>query len=161
MLGMDVLFSSEDMKWSTPQDFYDILNEEFNFTLDPACSQGSAKCETYFTPVDDGLKQSWEGHTIFLNPPYGREIGDWMLKAAKESELHGVTVVCLVPSRTDTVWWHSSVFEYNADVRFVKGRLKFGNAVNSAPFPSAVVIFSPESIGRMSSQERPIKTDKE
>jgi phage N-6-adenine-methyltransferase len=151
---IDVHFSSEDLTWETPQTFFNLLDLEFHFTLDPCCVKETAKCDTYFTPETDGLSQSWEGHEVFMNPPYGREIGPWMHKAAEESALSGLTVVCLVPARTDTAWWHDTVFQYNADVRFVKGRLKFGDSQNSAPFPSAVIIFAPYASGRMGVQER-------
>jgi phage N-6-adenine-methyltransferase len=132
---MSVHFSSETDTWATPQDFFDELNEEFNFTLDPCCLPSSAKCDKYYTPEDDGLSKSWDGEVVFMNPPYGREIGKWMKKASEAK----ATVVCLVPSRTDTRWWHD--YAMKGDIRFIKGRLKFGDATNSAPFPSAVVIF--------------------
>ena len=138
-MNTNLMFSSEDMTWSTPQEFFDKLNEEFNFTLDPCCVPSTAKCNIYFTPEVDGLKQSWEGHTVFMNPPYGREINKWLRKAYEES-LNGTIVVCLIPSRTDTKYWHDYCMKAS-EIRFIKGRLKFGNSVNSAPFPSAVVIF--------------------
>ena len=138
-MNTNLMFSSEDMTWSTPQEFFDKLNEEFNFTLDPCCVPSTAKCNIYFTPEVDGLKQSWEGHTVFMNPPYGREINKWLRKAYEES-LKGAIVVCLIPSRTDTKYWHDYCMKAS-EIRFIKGRLKFGNSVNSAPFPSAVVIF--------------------
>ena len=151
---MKVYYSSEDLTWETPKEFYDLLNNEFNFTLDPCCVPATAKCDTFFTPSDDGLAQSWEGHTVFMNPPYGREIVQWMHKAAEESVEHGITVACLVPSRTDPKWWHDTVMNYGADVRFVKGRLKFGTNKTGAPFSSAVVIFAPWAKGRMTTMER-------
>ena len=138
-MNTNLMFSSEDMTWSTPQEFFDKLNEEFNFTLDPCCVPSTAKCNIYFTPEVDGLKQSWEGHTVFMNPPYGREINKWLRKAYEES-LKGTIVVCLIPSRTDTKYWHDYCMKAS-EIRFIKGRLKFGNSVNSAPFPSADVIF--------------------
>jgi phage N-6-adenine-methyltransferase len=132
-----VHFSSATDLWSTPQDFYDTLNDEFGFTLDPCATHDNAKTLMYYTEEDDGLAQDWTGEIVFMNPPYGRVIGDWM-KKAKESN---ATVVCLVPARTDTRWWHDHVIGGGAEVRFIKGRLKFGGQKNSAPFPSAVVIF--------------------
>ena len=131
------LFSSKTDMWSTPQEFYDELDKEFNFELDVCATSENAKCERYFTPSVDGLKQEWTG-ICWMNPPYGREIGKWM-KKAYDSSLNGATVVCLVPSRTDTRWWHD--YSMKGEVRFIKGRLKFGNSKNSAPFPSAIVIF--------------------
>lgn len=136
---MNVHFSSSTPEWATPQPFFDELNAEFSFTLDPCATAANAKCAKYFTKAQDGLAQDWSKDVVFMNPPYGREIGDWMRKAY-ESYLDGATVVCLVPARTDTRWWHD--YAVKGKVRFVRGRLKFGGATNSAPFPSAVVIFS-------------------
>lgn len=136
-----VMFSSKTDLWATPQSFFDELNAEFNFHLDPCSTDENAKCPFHFTKEDDGLAQEWAPHTVFMNPPYGREIIDWMRKAYEES-LKGATVVCLVPARTDTRWFHDYVYG-KADIRFVRGRLKFGDAKDSAPFPSMVVIYSP------------------
>ncbi|WP_349290994.1 DNA N-6-adenine-methyltransferase [Brevibacillus sp. NL20B1] len=138
-MNTDVMFSSATDLWPTPQDFFDELNREFHFTLDPCATHDNAKCSTYFTKEDDGLVQEWAPHTVFMNPPYGREIKRWMQKAYEES-LKGATVVCLVPARTDTAWFHDYVYG-KAEIRFVRGRLKFGNAQNSAPFPSMIVIY--------------------
>jgi phage N-6-adenine-methyltransferase len=134
---MDVHFSSKTDLHSTPQDFFDKLNKEFNFELDVCALPDNKKCDRFFTPEQDGLKQEWTG-VCWMNPPYGRAIGSWM-KKAYESMLRGATVVCLVPSRTDTKWWHD--YAMKGEIRFIKGRLKFGEAKNSAPFPSAIVIF--------------------
>jgi len=134
----NVHFSSQDQTWSTPQDFYNELNKEFNFTLDPCCSKETAKCEKFYTEETDGLAQSWDGETVFMNPPYGRVIGHWIKKA---SEIKNGTVVCLIPSRTDTRYFHDYLYQKeNVELRFLKGRLKFGNAKNSAPFPSLLAI---------------------
>jgi hypothetical protein len=89
---------------------------------------------------EDGLKQSWNSETVFMNPPYGKEIAQWMAKAYRESRA-GATVVCLIPARTDTAWWHD--YAVHGEIHYLKGRLKFGDGENSAPFPSAVVIFRP------------------
>lgn len=137
--NIEVHFSSKDNTWETPQDFFDKLNEEFSFTLDVCAVDTTAKCERYFTPEVDGLAQDWGQEICWMNPPYGREIKKWVEKAYKAS-LNGATVVCLVPSRTDTNWWHDYIVHAD-EVRFIKGRLKFGGAKNSAPFPSAVAIF--------------------
>jgi len=134
-------FSSKTVEWATPQGLYDGLDKEFEFTLDPCATDENAKCKMYFTKADDGLAQDWRKETVFMNPPYGREIGGWMEKAYASS-LKGATVVCLVPARTDTRWWHS--YAMNAsEIKFVKGRLNFGDSENSAPFPSAIVVFRP------------------
>ena len=135
------LFTSNTDLWETPQDFFDRLDEEFNFDLDVCANVENAKCEKYFTEEMDGLQQEWKG-VCWMNPPYGRQIGKWM-KKAYESSLNGATVVCLVPARTDTRWWHDYCMK--GEIRFVKGRLKFGDSVNSAPFPSAVIIFGKQA----------------
>ena len=132
---MSVHFSSKKVEWSTPQGVYDDLNERFHFTLDPCALPENAKCVRFFTPDDDGLSQDWAGEIVFMNPPYGRTIGKWMEKAYNSDAL----VVCLVPSRTDTAWWHD--FAMKGDITFLRGRLKFGGHKNSAPFPSAIVVF--------------------
>ncbi len=137
---LSVHFSSKTDLWATPQYFFDALNAEFSFTLDVCALPENAKCERYFTPEEDGLNQRWQG-ICWMNPPYGREIGRWVRKAF-ESAQGGATVVCLLPARTDTAWWHTWVMKAE-EVRFVRGRLKFGDSKNSAPFPSAVVVFRP------------------
>ena len=133
-------FSSATDLWSTPQWLFNELNEEFGFDLDVCALQENAKCPRYFRPEEDGLKQLWTGR-CWMNPPYGEEIGLWVHKAW-QSALDGALVVCLLPARTDTAWWHDYVMEA-AEIRFLRGRLKFGDADNSAPFPSAVVVFRP------------------
>lgn len=125
--------------WATPQWLFDALNKEFGFTLDP-CSDGkNAKCKRFFTPVENGLLRDWGIDTVFMNPPYS-EVDAWMRKAYGAAR-EGATVVCLIPARTDTQWWHEYVMK--AEIRFIKGRLKFGDAENSAPFPSVIVVFRP------------------
>jgi phage N-6-adenine-methyltransferase len=135
---MNVHFSSATDLWATPQDFFDKHNAIYGFTLDVCATADNAKCARYFTEADDGLAQPWHG-VCWMNPPYGRTIGQWM-KKAYESSLTGATVVCLVPSRTDTRWWHD--YAMKGQIEFIRGRLKFGDAKNSAPFPSALVIFN-------------------
>ncbi len=146
---MKVHYSSETNEWATPQDFYDKLDEEFNFNLDPCSAKDNAKCEKFFTIEDDGLAQTWVGHNVFMNPPYGREIKYWIEKALNEtlSAERETVVVCLIPARTDTKYWHDFIFNKASEVRFVKGRLKFGDGKNSAPFPSAVVVFDSKYVG--------------
>lgn len=138
-MNTDVMFSSETDQWATPQYFFDKLNAEFHFTLDPCADEFNHKCEKYFTKEQDGLLQSWGNDIVFCNPPYGREIYDWVKKAYEEYN-KGATVVMLIPARTDTKWFHEFIYT-KAEIRFIKGRLKFGNSKNSAPFPSMVVIF--------------------
>ena len=133
----NVHFSSKTDLWETPQEFFDKYDKIFNFETDVCANKENAKCGKFFTQEDDGLSQQWEG-VCWMNPPYGRDIGKWM-KKAYESSLGGATVVCLVPSRTDTKWWHD--YSMKGEIEFIKGRLKFGGSKNSAPFPSAVVVF--------------------
>jgi len=135
---MNVHFSSNTDLWATPIEFFNKYNEKFNFELDVCATHENAKCAKYFTIDDDGLSKDWPG-ICWMNPPYGREIIKWMEKAYKSS-LNGATVVCLVPARTDTKWWHE--YAIKGDIEFIRGRLKFGGSKNSAPFPSAVVTFN-------------------
>ena len=136
-----VMFSSTTNEWATPQEFFDKLNEEFNFTLDPCATPQNAKCKKFYTIKEDGLKQNWQGETVFCNPPYGRAIKDWVRKCYEESKKPNTIVVMLIPARTDTTYFHDYIYKKARDIRFVKGRLKFGNSTNSAPFPSMVVVF--------------------
>lgn len=134
---MEVHFSSASSEWITPQSFFDKYNSIYHFTLDVCATAENAKCEKYFTKEQDGLLQEWTG-VCWMNPVYGREIGLWM-KKAYESALEGATVVCLIPSRTDTIWFQD--YAMKGDIEFIRGRLKFSGHKNSAPFPSAVVVF--------------------
>jgi site-specific DNA-methyltransferase (adenine-specific) len=140
-----VLFSSRNDEWATPQAFFDSLNKEFQFTLDACALPENAKCPLFFTPQEDGLVRDWSGHTVFCNPPYGRKTGVWVEKCYRESCKKNTKVVMLVPARTDTAYFHEFIWK-KAEIRFVKGRLKFGNAPNSAPFPSMVVIFNGKQV---------------
>lgn len=135
---MSVHFSSQTDNWATPQDFFDKLNAEFHFTLDPCADASNAKCPKFYTKEDDGLIKSWDNEIVFCNPPYGREISKWVKKA---SEARGGQVVMLIPARTDTKYFHEYIYN-KAEIRFIKGRLKFGGHQNSAPFPSMIVIFN-------------------
>jgi len=135
------MFSSTTNEWETPQDFFDKLNEEFNFTLDPCATPQNAKCKKFYTIKEDGLKQNWQGETVFCNPPYGRSIKDWVRKCYEESKKPNTIVVMLIPARTDTTYFHDYIYHKAKEIRFVRGRLKFGNCKNHAPFPSMVVVF--------------------
>ena len=141
LMNTAVMFSSKTDLWATPQEFYDKLNAEFQFTLDPCATSQNAKCEKYYTKKEDGLKQNWQGETVFCNPPYGRVIKDWVKKCYEESRKENTTVVMLIPARTDTNYFHDYIYNKAKEIRFIRGRLKFGNAKNSAPFPSMVVVF--------------------
>lgn len=134
----NVHFSSTTDLWATPQSLFDELNQEFRFTLDVCAIPENAKCPTFYSPTEDGLAQPWTG-VCWMNPPYGRAIGLWVAKAYRAA-IEGTTVVALLPARTDTTWWHEYVVKAK-DIRFLRGRLRFGDARNSAPFPSAVVVF--------------------
>lgn len=134
----DVMFSSKSELWETPQAFFDELNREFGFQTDVCALPENAKCESYYTPEQDGLSKEWTG-VCWCNPPYGRQIGKWVKKAAESK----ATVVMLLPARTDTKWFHDYILP-NAEIRFIKGRLKFGGGKNSAPFPSMICIFRNE-----------------
>ena len=131
-----ILFSSDKEDWETPQDLFNELNKEFNFTIDVASSEQNHKCKRYYTEKENGLIQNWDNEIVWCNPPYGRKIGDWVKKASESK----ATVVMLLPARTDTKWFHEYIYN-KAKIRFIKGRLKFGNSINSAPFPSMIVIF--------------------
>lgn len=139
----NVHFSSATDNWATPQDFFDELNEEFQFELDVCADEYNHKCPIWLNKEVDGLDQSW--HTLanrcWMNPPYGREIGKWIKKAYEESQM-GTIVVCLIPARTDTTYFHDYILG-KAEIRFIRGRLKFGDAKNAAPFPSMVVVYKP------------------
>ena len=138
-----LMFSSDSMLWATPEDFFNKLNNKYKFTLDPCADHQNHKCDKYYTVEDDGLSKSWKNEIVFMNPPYGKHTATWMAKAWNEAK-KGATVVCLVPARTDTRWWHRYCMRASK-IYFVKGRLKFGGNQNPAPFPSAVIVFDPLS----------------
>lgn len=135
----EALFSSKSDEWETPQDFYNELNKEFAFTLDPCGTQENHKCKKFFTAEENGLLQDWGGHRVFCNPPYSK-IAEWVEKAYRETRKDNTVVVLLIPSRTDTRYFQNYIY-HRSEIRFVKGRLKFGQSKNSAPFPSMIVIF--------------------
>ena len=164
MSNLEVHFTNKSNEWETPRSLFKELDDEFNFTIDVCATKESAKCERFYTKQTNGLVQSWKNEVAFMNPPYGREIGTWVEKAYRES-LNGAVVVCLIPARTDTRYWHVYIFP-NAEIRFLKGRVKFLNSGEEveyieqlglfgeeksevvstdgdmpAPFPSAVFIF--------------------
>ena len=128
---------SNTIQWGTPKDLFDKLNDEFNFTLDVCASDGMEMCKNYFNPEKDGLKQDWGGNICWMNPPYGKEITQWVKKAA----LSQAVTVALLPARTDTKWYQEWVQPYASEIRFISGRLRFKGAANSAPFPSIIVIW--------------------
>jgi phage N-6-adenine-methyltransferase len=151
----EALFSSDSSEWSTPTDFFDNLNKEWDFNLDPCATKENAKCDLFYTVKDDGLKlpwyafpahqtinREWVPGRVFVNPPYGREVGQWVEKAVAEVQNgNAEVVVMLLPARTDTRWFQDYVLPYASEIDFIRGRLKFGGSKNSAPFPSVVVVF--------------------
>ena len=134
-MNTDVMFSSKSDDWETPRDLFNVLDGEFHFTLDVCADYKNAKCSKYYTREQNGLAQEWTG-VCWRNPPYGREIGKWVEKAAKSF----ATVVMLLPARTDTKWFHDYCLPFGK-IRFLRGRVKFVGSKNSAPFPSMVVVF--------------------
>jgi phage N-6-adenine-methyltransferase len=136
------LFTSRTEEWETPKYVFDALHQEFNFQLDVCATVENTKCKNFFDKPTDGLKQDWSPYRCWMNPPYGKDIAKWIRKAYQES-LRGALVVCLIPARTDTKWWHDWVMKAG-EIRFIRGRLAFGDSNQSAPFPSCIVIFYPE-----------------
>ena len=134
------LFSSNTNEWATPVKFFEELNKEFNFTLDPCATDDNAKCRKYFTVKENGLVQDWGGEVVFCNPPYGRELPLWVRKCYEEHKKNSITIVMLIPARTDTSYFHEYIYG-KSEIRFIRGRLKFNDCKQSAPFPSMVVIY--------------------
>ncbi len=137
---MKAHYSSEKQTWETPQDFFNKLNDIFNFNLDACAEDETAKVDNYFTIEDDALIQDWKG-VVWCNPPYGREQIKFINKGLSEHRKHGSTIVFLIPARPDTKVWQDIIFKNASQVCFIKGRLKFGNSKDSAPFPCALVVF--------------------
>lgn len=137
----NVHFSSATDQWATPDDFFNKVSQAFKFDVDVCADKDNAKCAKFYTEEDNGLHQEWRG-VCWMNPPYGRAIKLWIEKAYRSSQENGATVVCLIPARTDTQYWHD--YCTKGEVFFLKGRLKFGNATAGAPFPSAIVVFRPK-----------------
>lgn len=151
-----LMFSSKSNDWATPQSFFDKLDGIFGpFTLDAAASPDNYKVTNHYTEADNALSQDWSGNRVFLNPPYGRNLKDWVKKGYEEGQKDNTTVVMLIPARTDTKYWHDYVMKAD-EIRFVRGRIKFGDETNSAPFPSAVVVFRQSSFNgpRITGMER-------
>ncbi len=139
MEAESVHFSQESDEWETPKWLYSSLHKEFGFTLDPCATDENAKCDNWYTMTENGLLKDWGKDAVFMNPPYSG-VSAWMRKAYGAAQ-EGATVICLIPARTDTAWWHD--YAMKGEIRLLRGRLKFGDAKNSAPFPSAVVVFRP------------------
>lgn len=137
---MSVHFSSASNEWATPIEFFNKLHAKYRFTLDPCATKENAKCKKFYTAEDDGLKRSWGGETVFCNPPYGRGLRKWVQKGYEESLKPGTIVVMLIPARPDTTYFHDFI-QGKAHIVFIRGRLKFGDGKNSAPFPSMLAIY--------------------
>lgn len=135
-MKINACLSSKTEEWETPIYLFDELNREFNFTLDPCCSEDNHKCVKYYTKKENGLIQNWDGEIVFCNPPYGRQIKKWVKKAYESKCL----TVLLIPARTDTAWFHDYILN-KAEIRFIRGRLRFGGVDCNAPFPSMIVIY--------------------
>jgi phage N-6-adenine-methyltransferase len=156
----NLMFSSKRQDWATPQEVFDKLNSEFNFTLDPCCSELTKKCKKYYTIETDGLSKDWSGERVFVNPPFGREQAAWIKKGFEESQKPNTIVVFLIPARTDTKAFHKYLYG-KAEIRFIEGRLKFINPASTtpkekwtpAPFPSMVCILKLNSEGKFFSSQ--------
>lgn len=143
------MHSSVRDDWATPNYIFAPLNEEFDFDLDPCCKAETAKCEKFFTPIDDGLSQSWANRRVWMNPPYGRGVIDkWMEKARQSAWMEGASVVCLVPVHAGSQWFKQSMQACD-ELRFLEGRVRFEEAKDDAPFASAVMVFRPYSPNRL------------
>ncbi len=136
--------TSKRHDYGTPQTLFDELDAEFHFTLDPCASPDNAKCKKFYTYHDNGLNKDWSGEVVFMNPPFGREIRHWMAKAYREA-LNGAVVVCLIPARTDTHYWHE--YAMKGEIRYIRGRITFEGMKHNAPFPSVIVIFRATTLG--------------
>lgn len=145
MKGQDVLFSSRSEEWETPKEFFAALDAEFHFNLDACATKQNRKCERFYSKEDDALSQPWTGN-VWCNPPYGRDIGKWVQKAAREIQRDADVIVMLIHARTDTKWFHDFIYRKpNVELRFVRGRLKFGGSKYNAPFPSMIAVFRKEA----------------
>ena len=140
MINKGLMTSNSD-EWATPIKFYQELNNEFQFTLDPCATIENHKCDMFYTKETNGLEHSWRGYRVFCNPPYGKEISKWVEKAYRENLLNKTFIVMLLPARTDTRWFHDFIYKKH-EIRFIKGRLKFNDGKQSAPFPSMLVIMN-------------------
>lgn len=139
MSNLSACFSSNSDEWETPQNLFDELNREFNFDLDVCATSDNHKCPVYFTKEDNGLSKNWGGYRVWLNPPYS-EIDKWVEKAYRETRNDNTVVVMLIPSRTDTRYFHNYIYQ-RTEIRFIKGRLHFNDSKGGAPFPSMIVVF--------------------
>jgi len=140
-MRIQACLTSDSNEWATPQKFYEELDAEFHFNLDPCSTHENAKCERHFTLEDNGLARDWGGARVFCNPPYGREIATWVRKCYEESRKPDTLVVMLIPARTDTAYFHDFIYHKADEIRFIRGRLHFNESKQGAPFPSMVVVY--------------------
>lgn len=140
MNNLEVMFSSKSDNWSTPDSLFNELDKEFHFNLDPCADSNNHKCEHYYTEEENGLEKNWGGQRVFVNPPYGSQIKKWVKKCYEESHKENTIIVLLIPARTDTTYFHDYIL-HRTEIRFLKGRIKFGDSKTGAPFPSMIVIF--------------------
>lgn len=136
------MVSSKSNEWSTPKRLFYFLDKEFQFNLDPCSTHENYKCNKHYTIEDDGLSKSWAGHNVFVNPPYGGHTREWLAKSVDSARNGGACVVCLIVSSTDRSYWHEIIYPYAQEIRFMRGRCKFGESKSTAPFASAIVIFN-------------------
>lgn len=141
-----ILFQSNSDEWETPQHIFDLFDSEFNFNLDACASEDNHKCEAFYSKADNGLEKDWGGYRVWCNPPYSK-ISDWVEKAYRETRKDNTLVVMLLPSRTDTRYFHNYIYQ-RSEIRFIKGRLRFNESKNTAPFPSMIVIFRGANLER-------------
>ena len=139
-MNKELHFKSEKQTWETPQDFFNKLDDLFGFTLDACASSDNAKVGNYYTVEQNALIQEWQG-VVWCNPPYGRHQVDFIKKAYDQLIKNGSTVVCLIPARPDTKLWQDLIFPHADQICFIRGRLKFGDSKDAAPFPSALIVF--------------------
>jgi len=148
------MVSSKSNEWATPDKLFHYLNSQFCFELDPCATHENKKCSLYFTKDMDGLKQEWSkdgksGRRVFINPPYGGCTKDWIEKAIHEAKEHHCICVMLIVSSTDRSYWHEFIDKCADEILFLRGRVKFNNHKNTAPFASAIVIFRPNQSRRI------------
>jgi len=146
------MVSSKSNEWATPQWLFDQLDSEFCFTLDPCATGENAKCDRFYTREQNGLTFDWSNEVVFMNPPYGGNTGKWLAKAWHES-LRSATVVCLIVASTDRSYWHDYIFPHATEIRWLRGRITFGEADSTAPFASAIIIFSDKRKGQLQKQQ--------
>ena len=141
-------FASNNQEYATPWNLFNKLNKEFNFTLDVCAHESNHKCERYYNEQQNSLIQDWSGEVCWMNPPY-KTMKEWIKKAYEESRKDNTTVVCLIPARTNTKWWHQYCMQ--GEIRFIEGRPKFEGCIHGLPQPLALIIFNKDIHGNYTS----------